>query len=212
MDEKTAGQVRKKMETAFEKIAGLKFQIGRGTYDDLIVTFKVTATDNASDKPLAEIQAENAFKTYAAAYGLKQGDLGKEFLIDGAKYRITGINTRRSKFPIAIQEVATGKTMGYTEDGIRLSLAYPTDEKARLKANKDEKRKKIVQTFNMFFGKGLNGVKGSDLGREFQLHGETARIIGAEWDQKKGSRLIVERDNGKAYLVAADEVAKALAA
>ena len=34
MNKETANQVRKKMEAAFEKITGLKFQIGRGSYDE----------------------------------------------------------------------------------------------------------------------------------------------------------------------------------
>jgi hypothetical protein len=207
MNHQTAEQVRKKMETAFAKVRGLKCEIGRGTYDELTVSFKVTATDDASERPLVDVRAEKDFKEYTSMYGLKPGDLGKEFVLKGGRYQIIGIDAKRRKFPIVLKNLKTGTTGGFTEEAVKLRLKHPEDETARNNEYKDARTKEVAETLKSWRGKS-EGFTEADLGEAFKIGGLTYTIVGAE-SKRTGLRIVGERDSKK-FTFKSAEVLKAL--
>jgi hypothetical protein len=215
MDHKTAEAVRKKMEVAFSNIAGLKFTIGRGTYNAVTVSFKVEVSDDVSNRSVEEVRAENEFNQYHGLYGLKKTDLGKEFVLRGERYAVVGINSKSRKFAISIKNVKTGALLGYTQDGIKLALTHPEDENARTNDYKQQRSQEFEKNFLMFADS--LGLKKTDLGREFTVDGTTYKIVGATEHKKKrnepfgyGYMDILATSGGNSYVFTKADIAKYL--
>ena len=68
----------------------------------------------------------DAFKYDAYLYCLKAEDLDKEITYAGEQFIITGLNRRRTRFPIVAKQVSTGRTRCLTAEGVRAALLRQT--------------------------------------------------------------------------------------
>ena len=91
-----------------EKLTGLTAVLGdRVTFDPgRNVTFKLTLAVKGETPEVRD------FELACHRYGLKSDDLGKTFISRGKTYKITGLTTRRPKFPINV-ECSDGKAFKF---------------------------------------------------------------------------------------------------
>jgi hypothetical protein len=106
---------------ALEKIAtehGMSIRPGTHRFSTENATLKFDLSDIASDGEVLTPEAQ-AFKTNAARYGLSPDDLYGTFSFGDKQFKITGLKTRRPKFPISAENVSTGRMHKFTEDSLR---------------------------------------------------------------------------------------------
>ena len=96
-------EVAVRLVTAHLKDLGITVEAAGGRYLDPEVTMilRLSSTDSAGNS-----QAALAFKKHAAAYGLAADHLGATFMHEGNRYQITGLATRRRKYPIETRCIA----------------------------------------------------------------------------------------------------------
>lgn len=82
---------------------GLSVAYAGGTYDVDQFTVKLKITPAGADPEKAD------FERNAWALGLQPGDYGREFRAGGRRYKLVGVNLRRSKFPLSAVDLDTGK-------------------------------------------------------------------------------------------------------
>jgi len=87
------------------------------------LTFRV-AVPATPGRPKAP--KEQAFAQVAGHYGLKPDDLGREFSIRGERFRIIGIDPRRSKYPIAAERLSNSGLYKFPSDEVVRQLAEET--------------------------------------------------------------------------------------
>ncbi len=126
MDKTEAIAIQHEVQDALNAILAkhnLRLKAGVGMrYDAAGCTFRAEAisTDPALDRKLID------WDKYAESYGLPKDALGKEIESKGKLYKITGFNASRSRFPVAVVEVGTGKaflfTIGATKRGLGMEL------------------------------------------------------------------------------------------
>ncbi len=68
-----------------------------------------------------EIESPEAkdFKRYAKQYGFEPEDLGSEFTHRGEKFRITGLKTRRRRFPISAERIKDGRGFKFPVEAVK---------------------------------------------------------------------------------------------
>jgi hypothetical protein len=120
LDKQTVTRIAAEAQIALNAVAEkyeLTVKVGGGSYDPEAGTFK----------PRVEFVSEDAgavkFLRYASLFGLEPTDFGKRITLKNRTFSITGINPRRPKFPIDIEEVSTGKVMKATESSVKAALA-----------------------------------------------------------------------------------------
>ena len=69
---------------------------------------------------------EQVFAQVAEHYGLKPGDLGREFSVRGERFRIIGIDPRRSKYPIAAERISNSGLYKFPSDEVIKQLKEET--------------------------------------------------------------------------------------
>lgn len=122
LDRQTARVIQDELAAAvapiFEK-HGLAVAKGRASYDVGMFRFTVEAhaTDAEHDPKVV------AWNRYADAYGLPPEALGRGLTYNGKRYKIVGLVPTRRRFPVAARDLATGKEMLLTIDGVKLALA-----------------------------------------------------------------------------------------
>jgi hypothetical protein len=95
---------------------------GRTFYrDQMPVMFQFLVTQKDEDGN-ALSAAGQEFKKNAFRVGLEPDDLGKEFMSRGEKYRITGLNLRRRKYPISAERLRDGKSFKFGADTVKFNL------------------------------------------------------------------------------------------
>lgn len=105
-------QDRVKMALAdIEQETGLKIEVDLNTIASEGMTLKVKAS---LDLPLEETDAGRAFIALAGRYGLSASDLGRDFMLGGDVFRLTGIKTSRPKYPLQGVRVKDGKDYKFT--------------------------------------------------------------------------------------------------
>ena len=133
LDSATVGRIIEDLAEAIEAVAdryGLTLEQGRCSYHrtDMPVPFRlhvieVDAEGEAVDK------AKRKFDEVCHLYGLRPDHYGAEFAApSGNKYRISGINPRRRKYPISATEVTSGKGYKFTEAIVRRGLGLDIGE------------------------------------------------------------------------------------
>lgn len=98
--------LREELQAVIDKYAadhGLIVKFGNATYSDSEITFKVNVlradVDNAKAK----------WDECCAAFGLAQEDFGKEILLSGKKFVVSGIRPSARKNCILIRNLEDGK-------------------------------------------------------------------------------------------------------
>ena len=99
--------LREEINRALAPVAtknGIKLQLGNMSYSSTEIRMKLDAVllgeggENLNDK--------NNFETYARMYGLEPSDYGKKFTTSKGEYTISGINTKKRKYPIVAKNNA----------------------------------------------------------------------------------------------------------
>lgn len=119
---------------------GLTFQIGNGSFGDgSEATFKmlIKVDDPEAQRALAKAGWDRNCRYIGMDYnnpdesGLRPEDFGTEFMSGTTKYRTTGINIGRSKYPIAAEIISgpkAGQTVGFTDMAVPI-IRKATDAK-----------------------------------------------------------------------------------
>lgn len=115
---------------ALEKVAaehGVSLKQGTSRYSDTNATikFELSAISTSGEVLTPEAQA---FKRSADQFGLHADDLGGTFLARGTKYRITGLKTRRPKYPVTAERVSDGRSFKFPASSVSNVIS---EERAR---------------------------------------------------------------------------------
>lgn len=105
LDRKTIKSIRADLDTAFATIEqkyGVEFSLGaiRFSDTDFRSTLRCKSADSDADRKI--------FERNALRVGLKKTSFGKTFKYVGRDYRVVGVNTRAKKYPVQVEDVATG--------------------------------------------------------------------------------------------------------
>ena len=129
----TCKNVRVDIDKALEKIAK-KYKLsspGIGTVrfdpNSLRFTVKLAATKiDAKSGKVVSAEA-NSYKENCTRFGLKKTWFGRDFIIKGRRFKLTGLKTSRPKFPVEAVEVG-GRCGGFkfTPDTIRFAFGEYT--------------------------------------------------------------------------------------
>lgn len=113
-------------EAALTEIAdkfGVKISYKSGSFardgSNATIKFEIVAPD-AKTGGFVSREAQD-FKRFATQYGFKPEDLGSTFKVRREEFRITGLKTRRPKFPISAERVKDGKKFKFPADAVRRS-------------------------------------------------------------------------------------------
>ena len=134
---------------ALEKIAGehnLSIRSGTHRFSDSNATLKFELMDVTASGEVLTPEAE-VFKLRASSYGLHCDDLGGTFVVNGTKYRITGLKTRRPKFPVSAVRVHDGRSFKFPVSSVSNVIQPGTGRRAAIKAQKgltDEIKREFV--------------------------------------------------------------------
>lgn len=110
-------KLREEMNDALKGIAekyGMTIDAGKATYGDTYANFKVELALTKEDGTALTREA-TAFKMYAHLFGMKPDDLGKEFVWNGKRLKLTGYCASKRKFPFVAHCLTDGKEYGFTE-------------------------------------------------------------------------------------------------
>lgn len=74
-----------------------------------------------------EVKSREAleFERMATLYGFEPSDLGKTFMSRGRRFKITGLKTRRHKYPISAECLDDGKGYKFPIDSVLVALGRP---------------------------------------------------------------------------------------
>lgn len=106
---------RKEMEAVFAAIEeehGIKLSIGTMSFDTDRFTCRVEGVvikSGMEGKSVREIKGKDDFLNNCFMYGMEKTDLGQTKVIKGVEYKLIGLNTRSKKYPLIIENKATGK-------------------------------------------------------------------------------------------------------
>lgn len=103
----------KEAVSGVEKKFGVEIKFGSITYTDSDFKMKMDVS-NGSIKEAKEVE----FSRICTHYGLTQSDFGRSFTNKGKVYTISGIDTKRRKYPIMMTD-EDGVTKLFTVDGIK---------------------------------------------------------------------------------------------
>jgi hypothetical protein len=113
IDKTAAKQLISECKAALQGVVDthdLELQAKTARYTGTQMTFRFILRTKTTDDDGNQITPEaTAFKTKAWVYGLKPTDLGKEFISNGKTFKITGLISRRKKYPIQATCVETGR-------------------------------------------------------------------------------------------------------
>ena len=111
-------------EAALTEIAddyGLKISYKGGSFarDGRFATikFEMVAPDATTGETLSREELD--FKLFASSYGFEPEDLGRPFTVRGEVYHITGLKSRRPKFPICAERVKDGKPFKFPAEAVK---------------------------------------------------------------------------------------------
>lgn len=124
IDPKACKQIREAVSENLAEILdelGLKLTFKSGTYSHnkfgLKVEFVLADADPAKDD----------FEFLARSYGVKPTDYGMGITINGERYKLTGINTKASRYPFNAERLRDGKSYKFTESSVVKALGYKSN-------------------------------------------------------------------------------------
>lgn len=99
---------------------GVSFTLRGGSYTATSYTPKIEVAIVAADGTVGSREAD-AFKLFAAMYGLSPNDLGRTFRSGSHEYKITGWRQRAATRPVLATR--DGKEYAFPVDAIKMALA-----------------------------------------------------------------------------------------
>ena len=151
MDKAVAQKITPEFVAAMQKVAdkyGMKVTSRGGNFNNMAITMKieVSCTEITSTGDTIDAEAK-AFQDDAALVGLNPNMLFATFDRNGDTMKIVGLKLRRSKFPVVIQNVATGKKVLCTVDYLKtFKLKLVTGAKPAAKTAKSAAKKPVTKT------------------------------------------------------------------
>jgi len=141
LDSATVDRIIEDLAEAIQAVAdkhGLAVERKRCTYHrtDMPVPFRLHVVEVGADGEAID-KAKRKFDEVCHLYGLRPDHYGAEFgmmramrngRLSMARYRVTGINTRRHKFPVSACNVDTGKGYKFTLAKVRRALGLDIGE------------------------------------------------------------------------------------
>lgn len=138
---------------ALERVAAehgvrIKQMPGRFARDGSNATIKFELAAITASGEVLSPEAQ-AFKTHAERFGLSPSDLGGTFIHQGTQFRITGLKTRRPKFPISAERVSDGRGHKFPEMVVRNATITQkgVGRRAAIAAQKGELTPEIKREF-----------------------------------------------------------------
>jgi hypothetical protein len=107
--------LRSPLEDALKELGekyGIEFRVGNGRFDEATAKFQLEM--KIADKSVMESAARREFSVYASMYGLRGIDFGTQVTLQHQVWEVAGLALNRTKYPIKMRNVVTGKTMVYT--------------------------------------------------------------------------------------------------
>ena len=105
IDKATARALGEATKDALEAVAAsfdMTVKVNGGRYDPTTGTFTPRVTFSQADT------ARIAFEQLAVLFGFEKDDYGKEVRLGTGTFRIVGLNTRRQKYPVDLENIKTG--------------------------------------------------------------------------------------------------------
>jgi len=90
-------------------------------HDALPVMFQLLIKETTEDGTVLTAAGKD-FQKYAALYGLKAEDFGREFRHQGETFRISGFKPKSRKYPVLADNVKTGKTFKFMVETVEAGL------------------------------------------------------------------------------------------
>lgn len=112
--------IQQQVEETLKELAelnGVSIRVDGGRFDHqnatLNIKIAVVNDEGEAYDPMVE-----QFKLFAWSYQLSPDDLGKVFTFRGREYKITGLTTRRRKFPITADRVPDGRRFKFPANSV----------------------------------------------------------------------------------------------
>jgi len=124
MDRAKVKMLRVALENALKTVEenfNVKVNIGNGSYNDSNCSFKTEFADVSANGEVKSKEAED-FKLYATQFGLEPDDFGKTFTSNGSEFKITGLSTRKRKYPVLGTRVEDGRKFKFAVDMVKYAL------------------------------------------------------------------------------------------
>jgi hypothetical protein len=118
IDKNVCRVLRQEIDEALKSIStkhDISIHAGSASFTSSSVTFKVEIAVKGEGGMVINRDAED-FKRYCGMYGFLEEDLGKTFVSNGNEYRICGLSTRSSKFPILAEHTGSKKVFKFPEN------------------------------------------------------------------------------------------------
>ena len=138
MDRKTLRAFNADAISALEKIAdehNMSIRPGTHRFTDANATLKFELMDVTASGDVLSPEAE-AWKLHATRYGFHPDDLGGTFVSRGVTFEITGLKTRRPKYPVSAKNLTTGKPHKFPAELVRDIRQKGTGRRAAIQAQK----------------------------------------------------------------------------
>ena len=103
-------EIREKINTNLQSLSkelGMSIDVGNASFTENNIRFKLEVAKVSNGT--AVTQEVEQWNQYARMYGLDSTALGKIFTYGGKQFKITGLSTRRGRFPILADRVPDGK-------------------------------------------------------------------------------------------------------
>lgn len=118
MDRALANKINDAALQALQAVAdefGVKLDRKGGSYSSTSLITKFEFADEGAD------QAE--FDALCHVVGLTPEHFGKEFVSQGKRFVVTGINLRARKYPVTADCISDGKSYKFTADSVQRKVA-----------------------------------------------------------------------------------------
>lgn len=149
MDRKSLRAFNAEAMAALEKIAdehGMNIRAGTHRFTEANATLKFELMDVSPSGEVKSPEAE-AWKLNAHRYGFQAEDLGGTFVSRGETYKITGLKTRRPKYPVSATKLSNGRPHKFPVEMVKNIVQAGTGRRAAIRAQKgltDEIKKEFV--------------------------------------------------------------------
>ena len=118
----------------------IDMQVGSGSYGDSNVNFKLSCSDISSDGTI-ENAMRSDYRRSCRGFLLEPEWLDKSFLLGTTEYKIIGLKTRSSKYPVVCTKKSDGENYKLPADSVILGMERAKQEVPTKKPTKKKSKK-----------------------------------------------------------------------
>ncbi len=107
----------------------LAVNIGSARYSTNEVTFQLKMTVKNPQTGIVETSERLAYKEFANTFGLNPSWLDQEFVLGHETYRVTGLNTRSTKYRVQGERVRDGRRFKFPVSSVVQGMKNKTNPK-----------------------------------------------------------------------------------